>query len=263
MDNNHLRGIILKLQDCLSDNDRQRLHFFLGDDVPRPIRDDPTLNGTLRLMESLFDQDKINERDVTFLIKAFHAIQCIDAVKILNEHMKQIQSNRLHRSTQSLSSIMPSLIDQVILDQEDRNSTQTFFLSQTNSCSKNNKIINSNNTNINPLTITIDNKKILSAQSKRNQLFYMSFITNKCFFLIVLLLMIAVGILACAFFIKIKEIKELNHSVKKMNGTISEERIINNQTILKLKHVEFENNQLNKQITLMKKQKSKINTLIS
>ncbi|CAF4115364.1 unnamed protein product [Rotaria socialis] len=125
MDNNHLRGIILKLQDCLSDNDRQRLHFFLGDDVPRPIRDDPTLNGTLRLMESLFDQDKINERDVTFLIKAFHAIQCIDAVKILNEHMKQIQSNRLHRSTQSLSSIMPSLIDQVILDQEDRNSTQT------------------------------------------------------------------------------------------------------------------------------------------
>ena len=83
MDNHHLRSIILKLQDRLSDNDRQRLHFFLGDDVPRRIRDNPTLNGTLNLMESLFDQDKINERDFTFLIDAFKEIQCIDAVKLL------------------------------------------------------------------------------------------------------------------------------------------------------------------------------------
>lgn len=83
MDKIHLRGLILKLQDCLTDSDRQRLHFFLGNDVPRQIRDDPTLNGTLRLMESLFDQDKINEGDFTFLINAFNAIQCIDAVKLL------------------------------------------------------------------------------------------------------------------------------------------------------------------------------------
>jgi hypothetical protein len=34
-------------------------------------------------MESLFDQDKINERDFTFLINAFDEIQCIDAVKLL------------------------------------------------------------------------------------------------------------------------------------------------------------------------------------
>ncbi|CAF1125982.1 unnamed protein product [Rotaria sp. Silwood1] len=84
MDKNHLRGIILKLQDYLSDNDRQRLHFFLGDSVPRQIRDDQTLSGTLKLMESLLDQDKINESDVTFLINAFDAIQCIDGVKLLN-----------------------------------------------------------------------------------------------------------------------------------------------------------------------------------
>ncbi|CAF2521725.1 unnamed protein product [Rotaria sp. Silwood2] len=141
MDNSHLRGIILKLQDCLSDNDRQRLHFFLGDTVPRPIRDDQTLNGTLRLMESLFDQDKINERDVTFLTNAFAAIQCVDAVKLLNgilihlinilidfvhlEHMKRMHSNRLHKSTQSLSPIIPSFIDQIIMDQEDKSSTKT------------------------------------------------------------------------------------------------------------------------------------------
>ncbi|CAF1128231.1 unnamed protein product [Rotaria sordida] len=128
MDKNHLRGIILKLQDCLSDNDRQRLHFFLGDTVPRQIRDDQTLNGTLRLMESLFDQDKINERDVTFLINTFNAIQCNDAVKILNEHMKRMQSNWLHKSTQSISPMIPSFIDQVIMDQEDKNSTQTCII---------------------------------------------------------------------------------------------------------------------------------------
>jgi len=83
MDTYDLRGIILKLQDRLSDNDRKRLHFFLGDDVPRRIRDDPTLGGTLNLIESLFDQDKINAQDFTFLIKAFDEIRCADAVKLL------------------------------------------------------------------------------------------------------------------------------------------------------------------------------------
>jgi hypothetical protein len=83
MDNQHLRAILLKLQDRLSDNDRQRLHFFLGDDIPRRIRDNPTLTGTLSLMECLFDQDKISDRDFTFLINAFTEIQCVDAVKLL------------------------------------------------------------------------------------------------------------------------------------------------------------------------------------
>ncbi len=83
MDNQEFRSILLKLQDRLSDNDRKRLHFFFGNDVPRRIRDDPSLSGTLSLMESLFDQDKINEQDFTILIKAFQEIQCIDAVKLL------------------------------------------------------------------------------------------------------------------------------------------------------------------------------------
>jgi hypothetical protein len=34
-------------------------------------------------MESLIDQDKINEQDFTFLINAFDEIQCIDAAKLL------------------------------------------------------------------------------------------------------------------------------------------------------------------------------------
>ena len=83
MDNQEFRGILLRLQDRLSDNDRKRLHFFFGNDVPRRIRDDPSLGGTLSLMDSLFDQDKINEQDFTVLIKAFNEIQCLDAAKLL------------------------------------------------------------------------------------------------------------------------------------------------------------------------------------
>ncbi|CAF1217876.1 unnamed protein product [Adineta steineri] len=66
MDNHHLRAIILELQDRLSNDDRKRLHFYLDNDPP--------LSGTLSLMDSLFDQDKVNEKDFTFLINAFDEI---------------------------------------------------------------------------------------------------------------------------------------------------------------------------------------------
>ena len=83
MDAYRLRAIILKLQDRLSNDDRQRLHFLLGDDSPRRIRDNPSLGGTLSMMESLFDQDKISENDLTCLINALNEIQCLDAAKLL------------------------------------------------------------------------------------------------------------------------------------------------------------------------------------
>ena len=136
MDTHDLRAILLKLQDRLKDDDRKRLHFFFGNDVPRRIRDDPSLGGTLSLMESLFDQDKINEEDFTFLIHAFEAIQCIDAAKLLRgkhlfrnndslllltilEHMRQIESNEIKKSMQSLAEIMPITFNKIFDDQED------------------------------------------------------------------------------------------------------------------------------------------------
>jgi hypothetical protein len=83
MDNIRLRSIILNLQDRLSNDDRKRLHFYLGNDVPRRIRDDPSLGGTLSLMDSLFDQDKINDEDFSYLINAFDDIHCADAARLL------------------------------------------------------------------------------------------------------------------------------------------------------------------------------------
>ena len=79
----NLRAIILKLQDYLSNNDRQRLHFFLGDNIRRQIRDDRTLNGTFKLMKTLVYQDKISEQNFTFFINAFETIQCFEAAKFL------------------------------------------------------------------------------------------------------------------------------------------------------------------------------------
>jgi hypothetical protein len=78
-----LRSIILNLHHRLSDHDRQRLHFYLKNHVPRDIGDDSTLNGTLKLMDSLFDQAKISEQNFTFLINAFKQIQRLDAVQLL------------------------------------------------------------------------------------------------------------------------------------------------------------------------------------
>lgn len=79
----HLRGILLSLQDRLSDNDRERLHFYLRDDVPRTIGDDTTLTGNLRLLEKLFDQDKINDENFNLLIDALTQIRCSDAATTL------------------------------------------------------------------------------------------------------------------------------------------------------------------------------------
>ena len=83
MANRQLREIILDLQTRLSRNDRERLHFYLKDDVGRTLADDSSLTGTLHLMQELFDRDKISEQDFTFLIHAFQKIRCSDAVQLL------------------------------------------------------------------------------------------------------------------------------------------------------------------------------------
>lgn len=77
------RALLIRIQDQLSDNDRRRFHFLIGDIIPRHQRDDCTLAGTLTLLESLFDRAIISEDYLDFLIRVFHHIQCHDAVKRL------------------------------------------------------------------------------------------------------------------------------------------------------------------------------------
>ncbi|CAF1431739.1 unnamed protein product, partial [Adineta ricciae] len=89
MDNTRLRSTILSAIDRLNDNDLVCLHSCLGDDVPRRLRDDRTRSGTLKLIDSLFDRNKINNEYLTYLIQVFDQIQCYDAAKPLKEYMKQ------------------------------------------------------------------------------------------------------------------------------------------------------------------------------
>ena len=77
------RALLLKIQDRLSNDDRRRLHFLVGDIIPRMQREDVTLGGTLTVLESLFDRAVINEGDLNFLIRIFREIQCYDVVKRL------------------------------------------------------------------------------------------------------------------------------------------------------------------------------------
>ena len=81
--NNNLRGIVLKIEDRLSEDDRVRFHFYIGDNVPRCVRDDLTLCGTLCLIQCLFERNYVNDDDLTLLIDAFETIRCLDAAKLL------------------------------------------------------------------------------------------------------------------------------------------------------------------------------------
>ncbi|CAF4579726.1 unnamed protein product [Rotaria sp. Silwood1] len=117
MGSHHLRVILLNLVDHLSENDRERLRFYIGPDVPRIIRDDSSFAGILRLWESLFDQDKINEEDFTYLINALDEIHCRDAVKLLREHMRRMQAHGLKESLENLASIIPPTAPHITIEE--------------------------------------------------------------------------------------------------------------------------------------------------
>jgi hypothetical protein len=77
------RAVLIKIQDLLSDKDRERLHFLLGDDIPRCLRDDSSMGGALRVLESLLEKAIISNQDCDYLIEAFMNIHCRDAAKRL------------------------------------------------------------------------------------------------------------------------------------------------------------------------------------
>ena len=83
MANLSLRFTLLKIVDHLNDNDRAKLHFILGDHLPRRLRDDLSHGGTLFLMESLLDQGRINDNNLNLLINALKAIRRDDMISLL------------------------------------------------------------------------------------------------------------------------------------------------------------------------------------
>ena len=80
-----LRAVLIQIEERLSNEDRHRLHFLIGDLTPRAQRENVTCAGTLTLLESLFDRDIISQDYLDFLIRTFTELKCYDAVKRLKE----------------------------------------------------------------------------------------------------------------------------------------------------------------------------------
>ncbi|CAF1206893.1 unnamed protein product [Adineta ricciae] len=212
MNDHDLRAVILKVEQRLSVDDRHRLHFFLYNDVPKKYGDDLSLYGTLSIIQSLFEQDKINSNDFTFLIKTFYEIQCYDAVKLLTEHMKELQPNGLNESMRSLSIIMPPVIEQLVDDNDGIYSIDT-ALPQENICENNNIEMN----------IIDDGRKRTCKLKEQNQSLKILSMTRKCS-LVFILLSIILGILliGCCVWIIILNMK-YQHILKEK--TMNEEKI--------------------------------------
>ncbi|UJR34649.1 hypothetical protein I4U23_027426 [Adineta vaga] len=107
MDNRRLRSVILNLRYRLTKDDRKRLRFYLGTDEIRRIQDHPTLAGTLNLIGSLLDQNRINDMNLTHLINALHEIHCRDAVDRLREYRNRNCANHSNPLMHTLSEVMP------------------------------------------------------------------------------------------------------------------------------------------------------------
>lgn len=250
MDNQQLRSILLKLQDRLSDNDRQRLHFILGNDIPRRIRDNLTHNGTLNLLDCLIDQDKINERDFTFLINAFKEIQCVEAVKILAgiQHDEQALSDvllmlkfhsRVEFKRLTALNDKTSLGDEITQDQDDcRDVTHackslTPILPSLVSCrctvipkvtnyGNFNNIINTNSTNINPVTITMENQTMRQSSTSDDRFVKLSLRTSVYVCAGMLFFVVVVGLLLTMLLVQNNQRNGLDGVQK--HGTFFEEQ---------------------------------------
>ncbi|CAF4616300.1 unnamed protein product [Rotaria sp. Silwood1] len=77
------RALLIQVQDRLSNADRRRLHFLFSDDIPKWYNIDPSMSGTLDLLQWLIEHGKISEEDITILMKAFREINCPEAVNLL------------------------------------------------------------------------------------------------------------------------------------------------------------------------------------
>ncbi|UJR16795.1 hypothetical protein I4U23_003694 [Adineta vaga] len=244
MDNQEFRGILLKLQDRLSDNDRKRLHFFFGNDVPRRIRDDPTLGGTLSLLESLFDQDKINEQDFSVLVNALEEICCSDAAKLLKDHMKQTKSYGTKQPLERLSSIMPSgIINDLLNDlEEDRCAMKTDQYAVHCISNINAHVFHDTRPNISPPTIIMQTEN--KSQSKCSHFFIHMPVFQKYLVLVVIIFFITSFIFLSLFIQKTSLISAL----RKNSNTSTENDSEMNKTI------QF----LNKSMILLEQEKNQL-----
>ena len=77
------RIVLLKLQDSLSDADRVQLHFVFGEDIPRRLQANGSLETALEVLQTLFDRLKISPKNFDYLTQGLTAIQRHDCAQKL------------------------------------------------------------------------------------------------------------------------------------------------------------------------------------
>jgi hypothetical protein len=167
------------------------------------------------------------------------------------EHLRQIQSNGLNQSIESLSMIMPAIVHELLEDQdedEDKYAVEnrkwlTIFIfknypkcklvltDQQNTFGDNNIMIKNNNRNINQMLMIMCNQKRLHSGVKRDQISNSITLSWKYLLLFILLLIIGYRIL---MFFSVKntiDIGQLKTSNNRFIGRIGQLEISNNRFI--------------------------------
>ncbi|CAF1167163.1 unnamed protein product [Adineta steineri] len=89
----------------------------------------------------------------------------LNAVKLLRGHWRHSQSDAHNQSVESLTMIMPPMINQLLEDlDQDKYSMQQLLVNQKNTCD------NSNNTNINKIPMVNYDEKSHHSECKRKHL---------------------------------------------------------------------------------------------
>ncbi|CAF3416770.1 unnamed protein product [Rotaria sp. Silwood1] len=109
------RALLINLFNQLADNDRQALHFVVGNKVPRKDRDNCTPSGSLNLLDSLFDRNLITGQNFDYLINVFEQINCND----ISEQLKEYKLHSIKTSIAASISLELSLFDESVLDIEE------------------------------------------------------------------------------------------------------------------------------------------------
>ncbi|CAF2853811.1 unnamed protein product [Rotaria sp. Silwood2] len=109
------RVLLINLFNQLADNDRQALHFVVGNKVSRKDRDNCTPSGSLNLLDCLFDRNLITGENFDYLINVFEQINCNDA----SEQLKEYKLRTIKTSIAEPMSSTSLLFDESVLDIED------------------------------------------------------------------------------------------------------------------------------------------------
>jgi len=85
------RVVLIKIQHSLSDEDRKQLHFLFGEDIPRRLQENGSLENSLDALQKLFDSLKISRNNFDYLVRALQTIQRHDcAQRLLGKILKTI-----------------------------------------------------------------------------------------------------------------------------------------------------------------------------